>query len=105
MPPLAVGPSASSACFRRPESTVQHSSSFLGWADTPAWPWFFAGGRCCWLLAFCHTVQEGLFVAKSCLQEGSRHWADVAEGAAAAGGDEWVECGWKPRARWSCAFQ
>ncbi len=49
--------------------------------------------------AFHHTVQEGLVVAKPCFQEGSRHWADVVEGAVAAGGGDWVECGQKSRAR------
>jgi hypothetical protein len=91
--------------FLAPEGTVQHSSSFLGRADTPAWPWSFAGGRCCWPVAFCHTVREGLVLAKQCLQEGSRHWVDVAEGAAAAGDNNWVDCGRKPKARWSCAFR
>jgi hypothetical protein len=64
MPLLAVGPSASVAYFQCPECTVQHSSSFLGRADTPAWPWLFAGGRCRWLVAFHHSVWEGLVVAK-----------------------------------------
>jgi hypothetical protein len=91
VPPLAVGPSASLAYFQRPEGSVQHSSSFLGRVDTPAWPWSFAGGRCHWPVAFCHTVQEGLVVAKPCLQEESRNWADVTDGAVAAGGDDWVE--------------
>ncbi len=103
VPLLAVGPSASSAYFWRPEGIVRHSSSFLGRVDTPPWPWSFAGGRCHWPVAFRHTVQEGLVVAKPCLQEGSSQWADVAEGAVAAGGDDWVECGRKLRARWSCA--
>jgi hypothetical protein len=62
-----------------------------------------AGGRCL-PVAFCHTVRVGLVVAKPCLQEVSRHWADIAEGAVAAGGDDWVECGRKSRARWSYAF-
>jgi hypothetical protein len=49
-------------------------------------------------------VREGLVVAKLCLKEGNRHWVDVVEGAVAAWGDDWVECGQKLRARWSCAF-
>jgi hypothetical protein len=54
-------------------------------------------------VAFHHTVREGFVVAKPCLLEGSRHWADVAEGTVAAGGNNWVECGQMSRARWSCA--
>jgi hypothetical protein len=92
--PLAVGSSASLAHFW---STVRYSSSFLGQADTPAWQWLFAGGS--WPVAFHHTVWDGLVTAKLCLQEGSRHWTDIAEGADAAGGNNWVECGQKLRAR------
>ncbi len=52
-------------------------------------------------MAFCHTVREELVVAKPCLQEGSRNWADIAEGVVAAGGNDWVECSLKLRARGS----
>jgi hypothetical protein len=55
-------------------------------------------------VAFHHNVWEGLVVAKPDLQEGSRRWADVVEGAVAAGGNNWVECGQKLRVRWSCVF-
>ncbi len=61
-----------------------------------AWPWLSAGGRCHWLVAFHHTAREGLVAARLCLQVGSRQWVDVAAGTAAAGAEDWAECGRKP---------
>ncbi len=102
MPLSAVGSSASTTHFRCFAGTVRHSLSFLGRADKPAWSWLSAGGRCCWPVAFRHTVREGLVAARLCLQVGTRQ---CVASAAGAGGDDWVECGRKLRARWPCAFR